>query len=89
MTEAQKDTLAEALRRQFAADVDVEQVGPNGRFRFAVMSPQFERMEQLRRQDLIWDVVDQTLPREATLDISLILAFAPSELASAGDAPRE
>jgi hypothetical protein len=53
------------------------------------MSPQFERMEQLRRQDLIWDVVDQTLPREATLDISLILAFAPSELASAGDAPRE
>lgn len=88
MTEAQKETLADALRQQFAADVDVEQVGPNGRFRFAVTSPQFEELEHLRRQDLIWEVVDRTLPRDAALDITLILAFAPTELASSGGTTR-
>ena len=34
-------------------------------------------------KDDVWEVVDATLPRDATLDVSLILAFAPDELASA------
>jgi hypothetical protein len=42
------------------------------------MSRKFDDMPQLRRQDEIWEVVDETLPREATLDISIILAFAPT-----------
>jgi acid stress-induced BolA-like protein IbaG/YrbA len=84
MTQEQADTLAEALRRQFQAQVDVEQVGQGLRYRFGVVSPHFAQLTQLQRQDAVWRVVDDTLPREATLDVSLILTFAPAELADAG-----
>lgn len=81
MTKKQAGTLAEALRRQFEAEVDAEPLG-NGRFRFALVSPKFKKMPHLRRQDKVWELVDRTLPREAIMDISLILAYAPSELAA-------
>ncbi len=80
MTRQDVDKLTDALKQRFEATVEVEQVGPNGRFRFAVVSPQFRDMPQLDRQDAIWSVVDEALPREATLDVSLILAYAPEEL---------
>jgi acid stress-induced BolA-like protein IbaG/YrbA len=81
MTQEQVDSLVTALRRRFKADVDAERVGDRMRFRFAVVSPEFAQMTQLQRQDAVWEVVDATLPREATLDVSLILTFAPGELA--------
>lgn len=84
MTQEQADSLAEAFRRQFQAEVEVEQVGDRMRYRFGVVSPQFASMSQLQRQDAVWRIVDATLPREATLDVSLILTFAPAELADAG-----
>ena len=85
MTQQEVDQLADALRRQFNAEVEAEPVNGNGRYRFAVVSPEFEQMNQLQRQDAIWAVVDATLPRLATLDISLILAFSPTELAETGE----
>jgi hypothetical protein len=80
MTPKQVDTLKAALRKKFAGKVDAERINGRGRYRFAVISPRFARMAHLKRQDAIWEVVDSILPREATLDISLILAFAPKEL---------
>lgn len=81
MTSNDRDKLTDALKRAFEArDVEAEPVGPNGRYRFAVVSPRFGAMTQLDRQDATWAVVDEILPREATLDVSLILAFAPEEL---------
>ncbi len=84
MTKAQISALTQAIRKRFAAaKVEAEAVNGHGRYRIAVISPQFKKMTQLERQDALWAIVDKTLPREATLDISLILAFAPTELATA------
>lgn len=84
MTQEQVDSLAAALRERFRGEVEVERIGERMRYRFAVVSSEFMPMTQLQRQDAVWAVVDSTLPREATLDVSLILTFAPSELAQAG-----
>ena len=83
MTEAKANALCEALRLKFDGNVERESINGHGRYRFAIASDRFTGMPQLKRQDEVWQVVDATLPREATLDISLILTFAPSELAAA------
>jgi len=70
------------LERRFGAKVDAEQVSP-GRFRLAVVSPQFAQWTPLHRQDEVWKVVDEVVSREQTLDITLILTYAPGELAPA------
>jgi hypothetical protein len=80
MTTEQVGQLTHAFQARFGADVDSEPVNEQGRYRFAVTSQQFESMSHLDRQDALWAVVDETLPREASLDVSLILAFSPSEL---------
>jgi len=79
MTPTQVETLRTALAREFEAEVEAEKIAPK-RYRFVVISPRFLRMSQLDRQDQVWRVVDDVLPREAALDISLILVYAPSEL---------
>ena len=83
MTNEQVEKLAQALRLQFDAQVDSESVAP-GRFRFAVTSRRFDNMPHLARQDMVWKVVDKELPREATMDVSLILAYAAADLAEMG-----
>lgn len=80
MTKQRADQLADALRKRFDGEVEFEPISSDGRYRFAVTSRQFEAMPHLDRQDDIWLVVDQVLTKPETLDISLILAFAPSEL---------
>ena len=84
MTTEEVDVLSDALRDQLGAQVEAEPVDDNGRFRFAVVSPRFQEMTQLEPQDAVWQVVDSTLPKPTTLDISLILAFAPADLAETG-----
>jgi hypothetical protein len=81
MTKTQAHTLVQALKKEFHGQVEAEPINGHGRYRFAVTSKHFEKMPQLRRQDAIWDIVDRTLPPEAALDISIILAFAPADLA--------
>jgi stress-induced morphogen len=80
MNQAEVDALVQAFRNRFGPQVEAEAVNGHGRYRFAVVSPQFASMTHLQRQDALWEVVDATLPRPVTLDISLILAFAPNEL---------
>ncbi|MFI5379353.1 MAG: hypothetical protein ACHRHE_08650 [Tepidisphaerales bacterium] len=82
MTKEQVKSLVQAFKRAFHGSVDVESINGHGRYRFAITSKRFAKMPQLKRQDAIWEIVDQTLPREATLDISIILAFAPADLAA-------
>lgn len=84
MTRQEADLLAGALKQRFDAEVEVQPVNGNGRYRFAVVSMQFQQLNQLQRQDAVWEVVDATLPRPATLDISLVLAFSPNELQKTG-----
>jgi hypothetical protein len=83
MTKPQVKTLLLALKKAFPGQVQAESVNGNGRYRFAVTSRKFSRMPQLKRQDAVWKIVDETLPAEATLDITIILAFAPADLVAA------
>lgn len=80
MNAAQKKKLVQAFQHEFQADVESEKVALPGRYRFAVVSQKFARMPHHKRQDQLWSIASATLPREAMLDISLILAFAPNEL---------
>jgi acid stress-induced BolA-like protein IbaG/YrbA len=81
MTIRQSRILASAFRKDFKADVEAEPQNGHGRYRFTVVSNQFKKMSHLQRQDALWKVVDKVLPREATMDVSLIIAFTPEELA--------
>ena len=83
MTQEQVKTLSDALAHAFDAEVEAEQVDPRGRYRFAVVSPRFENVERMDRQDAIWAVVDRVMPKNTMLDISLILAFDPKDLETA------
>ena len=80
MTPKERDRMVGALSKKFEAKVGAELVGRPGRYRFTVVSQKFAKMTQLARQDAIWKIVDETLSREASLDVSLILAYAPEDL---------
>lgn len=72
--------VADLFRKELTARVDVEPVSGTKRYRLAVMSKQFDKMDHLDRQDRLWDLVDQVLTKKQSRTISLILAFAPKEL---------
>jgi stress-induced morphogen len=80
MTPKDRDKVVKALTKAFDAQVGAELVGKPGRYRFSVVSERFAKMKLLARQDALWKVVDEILSREATLDVSLILAYAPEDL---------
>ena len=82
MTENEASSVVQALKQQFGGESEFEAVNSNGRYRFAITSDHFNSMPHLLRQDEVWKVVDRVLPREATMDISMILAFAPADLAA-------
>ena len=81
MTRPEAQTLVESLKAKFGGEAETEEVAP-GRFRFAIVSPQFTNISPLQRQDQIWELVDATLNREQRFDVSLILAFAPDDVES-------
>ena len=82
MTDEQAKALVRALKKQFGGKAEYEAINGRGTYRFAIVSKRFNTMRQLQRQDEVWKVVDQVLPREATLDITTILAYAPADLAT-------
>jgi hypothetical protein len=79
MTEEEAKLLVDRIRDRFAGEVEAEEVAP-GRFRFTVVSSQFVDVSPFRRVDQVWEIVDTTLSREATVDISMILPYSPDEL---------
>jgi acid stress-induced BolA-like protein IbaG/YrbA len=82
MTKDQAKALADAMKKEFDGDAQYELVNSPGRYRFVITSKRFETMTQLQRQDEVWAVADRTLARDAIMDISIILAFAPADLAA-------
>lgn len=72
--------LVEAIRRDFPGTVEVEPVARTNRFRIAVVSDRFEKMPHLKRQDEVWRLVDAVLDREQSMEISMLLTYAPSEI---------
>jgi stress-induced morphogen len=85
MTSKQAKVLVRALEEKFGGEGDFELVNKKGRYRFAIVSKKFEKMSQLKRQDEIWKIVDRVLPRDAVLDVSIVLAFDPADLVPAGE----
>jgi|GEM_PF-3190519 len=80
MTRRQADNLARALKKKFGGKVEIEAVNDAGRYRFTMVSKRFDVMTHLQRQDAAWEIIDAVLPREARLDVSMILAYAPADL---------
>ena len=80
MTKTQANTLVRALVKRFGGKAEFEPINGRGRYRFAITSKRFSKVPQLKRQDQVWEVVDEVLPRDAILDVSLILAFDPADL---------
>ncbi len=80
MTKKQAKSLADALQQKFGGEAEFELVDKPGRYRFAIVSKKFNKLTPLQRQDKAWEIVDGILPRDAVLDISLILTFAPADL---------
>jgi stress-induced morphogen len=81
MKSAELKKLVGAIKKKFKGKVRSEKVDKAGRYRLEVVAPGFGKLTQLQRQDQVWEVVDEVLSREATLDISLILTYSPAELA--------
>jgi hypothetical protein len=81
MTQEEAKTLAEALTTKFGGESEFEVVNA-GRYRFSITSKEFDAMTQLQRQDEVWKIAEKTLSREAILDVSMILAFAPRDLST-------
>jgi hypothetical protein len=79
MTTQDAQAVTTALEGRFGGRAEAEEVAP-GRFRFTLVSPAFSGVPQLTRQDDVWAAVDAALPTEQSLDITLILAFAPDEV---------
>jgi len=80
MTLRQAEILAKALKKAFGGKVEFETAGRSGRYRFAIVSKNFNSMPHLKRQDAVWEIIDRALPREVTLDVSMVLAYAPADL---------
>ena len=84
MTQTEARRLKRALEKQFGGKAEFEPVDKKGRYRFALTSKRFEKMSHLKRQAQVWEVIDRTLSREANVDVSMILVFAPADLIATG-----
>lgn len=82
MNKKDAQELADKISEKFGAQVEIENVA-KGRYRFTVVAQSFKNVTHLSRQDMIWDFVDSVIPRDETLGITLILAFAPDEIEQA------
>jgi acid stress-induced BolA-like protein IbaG/YrbA len=60
--------------------IDAQRVGRTNRYRLVVVSPRFNRMDQLKRQDLVWNIAESSLSPEELLRTSMIVSLAPEEV---------
>ncbi|MGH7214046.1 MAG: hypothetical protein ACREIT_04725 [Tepidisphaeraceae bacterium] len=71
-----KDAL---LKRLPGAEVDVEHVRGD-RYRFVVVSDQFDGMGHPERQRIVWDLTEATLKPQDLLKVGMILTLGISDL---------
>jgi hypothetical protein len=80
-----KLTIIEGLKsQQIAADVASEPIRTTRLHRFMVTAPKFKKLTPRERQELVWHIIDNTIPKEDQLSISTIRTLTPEELS--GDA---
>ena len=81
MNKETAQNLSKKLADEFSGDADFEMIDESrGCYRFGLVSAQFKDVPHLTRQDQIWPIVNSELSREDSLDVTLILAFAPDEI---------
>ena len=64
---------------------DMDEAGVGGRIGGAVIWSGFSGVEQIQRQEKLWEVLRGALSREEQLQISLIITLTPDELAAIRD----
>ena len=78
MKQADADRTCQALQDALGGTARWERVS-RGRYRIEVVTPAFDGQSHRKRQNRVWEVVDQTLDRETALDITMIVPFAPAD----------
>ena len=81
MTSKEAKSLAAALKRKFGGRVEFENVDGNGRYGFAIWSKKFNGVPHMKRQDDIWEIINEVLDRESILDLGAVIAYAPNDVA--------
>ena len=81
LTPAERRKLIELLKAGLAeheinATVELERSGLRGRYRLFVTSPDFKKLAESERQDILWRVLRERWTREDQLRITLALASA-------------
>lgn len=71
--------LRDQLLTAFGGTVSVERTGTGRRCGFTILSEAFSGIDHSERQERIWKVVDETLTKRESLEISVIVAFAPDD----------
>jgi acid stress-induced BolA-like protein IbaG/YrbA len=71
--------LTSALQQRLPdAQVSHEQIRRD-RYRFVVVSEQFNDLGHPERQRIVWDIADATLGKQDLLNIGMILTLAPAD----------
>lgn len=66
--------------RSIEARVSTEHVRRTTLHRAMVVSPQFEDMSHLERQEVVWQVIRSKLSPDEQLRISIVMALTPEEI---------
>lgn len=75
------DKLVAAFKHELPdADVEYEQVRRD-RYRFIVISRQFDGMGHPERQELVWQLTERTLNAQELLKVTMILTIGEQEMA--------
>jgi hypothetical protein len=82
MSEFPRQKLVDAFKAKFGGDVEFDSDVTNGveRFSFYLVSPSFQGIPSLKRQDEAWAVVDSVLSRDEALQVTAILPLTPDEV---------
>jgi hypothetical protein len=78
MNDVDAEKLAAALQNAFGGKVTFERTAV-GRYAFEVTTKAFDDVSPRARQDRVWQVVDDTLDRDTSAGITLIVAYAPGD----------
>jgi hypothetical protein len=52
------------------------------RYRFIVVSDEFEKMDHPERQQLVWNIAEEVVPRANIWNVAMIITMAPAEVAT-------
>jgi hypothetical protein len=62
------------------AEVETEPVRTTRLHRAMVISPHFEHLSHLERQEVVWNILRRSLSTEEQLCVSVVLAMTPGEV---------